>query len=254
MLQKMSRIAGLTRIELVVIIAVVLVIAGIAVPGLMSSQRASNERGAVTLLKTLASAEADFRTNDRDKNGVNDYWTADVKGLFTMTPAAEGERGDLPRHLPLQLISRDLAAADGDETFHPAGGENLPLSQFTPPGTSSGYWFMALVSDRSVADPADRCYQADTGGTPLMGPVHHKTRYGFTAFPFGPGAGDQRFIINEHNTIFPEDLKKDVPRVGSSRPPGLKTIPAWYLDWPNDDELKAWFHSKHCCDRPGRPR
>ena len=79
MLQKVSHNSGLTRIELVFITAVVLVIAAIAIPGLISSQLASNERGAATALKTLASAEADFRANDRDKNGVNDFWTADAK-------------------------------------------------------------------------------------------------------------------------------------------------------------------------------
>src|SRR3954465_774253 len=104
----MSRHSGLSRIELLFIIAFVLVIAAIAIPGLISSRRASNERGAASGLKALASAEADFRANDRDKNGANDFWTADVKGLYTMTPAAELEKGGPSKHLPLQLISLDL--------------------------------------------------------------------------------------------------------------------------------------------------
>src|SRR5689334_9677177 len=52
------------------------IVAAIAIPGLLSSQRASNERNASASLKTLASAEADFRANDRDNNKINDFWTA----------------------------------------------------------------------------------------------------------------------------------------------------------------------------------
>ncbi|HVR83252.1 MAG TPA: type II secretion system protein, partial [Planctomycetota bacterium] len=79
---------GFTLIELMIVIAIIAIIAAIAIPGLLSSQRASNERNASTSLKTLTSAEADFRANDRDWNHVNDFWTGDVKGLYCMTSAA----------------------------------------------------------------------------------------------------------------------------------------------------------------------
>src|SRR5258706_15614178 len=79
---------GFTLIELMIVIAIIAVIAAIAIPGLLSSQRASNERNASTTLKTLTSAEADFRANDRDGNKGADFWTGDVKGLYTMTNAA----------------------------------------------------------------------------------------------------------------------------------------------------------------------
>src|SRR6516165_7868464 len=79
---------GFTLIELMIVIAIIAIIAAIAIPGLLSSQRASNERNASTSLKTITAAQADFRANDRDGNHVNDFWTADVKGLYTMTSAA----------------------------------------------------------------------------------------------------------------------------------------------------------------------
>src|SRR5436190_13328249 len=79
---------GFTLIELMIVIAIIAIIAAIAIPGLLSSQRASNERNASTSLKTLSSAEADFRANDRDWNHVNDFWTANVAGLYTMTSSA----------------------------------------------------------------------------------------------------------------------------------------------------------------------
>src|SRR5688572_3806154 len=82
---------GFTLIELVVVLAVCAMVVALALPGLMSSQRASNESGASASLKTLASAQADFRQNDRDGNKVQDFWTADVAGLYGVVPAGETE-------------------------------------------------------------------------------------------------------------------------------------------------------------------
>src|SRR5215470_5957140 len=116
---------GFTLIELMIVIAIIAIIAAIAIPGLLSSQRASNERNASTTLKTLTSAEADFRANDRDWNHVNDFWTADVKGLYTMTSAgARGAAGDAADP-PIRLIELIAAAADADGTYYAAGGENM---------------------------------------------------------------------------------------------------------------------------------
>jgi type II secretory pathway pseudopilin PulG len=231
--------AGLTRSEIVVILAVLLLIAALALPGLLSSNRASNERGAAAALKTLASAEADFRTNDRDKNLVNDFWTADVKGLYTMTPAGELDKG----RLPLELISRTVAAADADATLYPAGGENLPLSQYASPAPSAGYWFMTLVSDRSASGP-EATYRQDTGGKPPMGAVHHLSRFGFTAFPDSSSKGKYLFILNENGTIFRHSLRAN-GRQGKDVPPGRTALKDFYLHWPDDPRLK--LVSLLCC-------
>src|SRR5438034_2346623 len=79
---------GFTLIELMIVIAIIAIIAAIAIPGLLAAQRAANERSAATSLKTLSTAEADFRANDRDWNHVNDFWTFNVCGLYSMTSAA----------------------------------------------------------------------------------------------------------------------------------------------------------------------
>src|SRR4051812_8671692 len=67
---------------LLVFVGVVVLVVVIAIPVLLSSQRASNARNASASLKTIASAEADFRANDRDGNKVEDFWTGDVSGLY----------------------------------------------------------------------------------------------------------------------------------------------------------------------------
>jgi hypothetical protein len=241
MIPTMRRSSGLSRIEHLFIIGGILLIAALAIPPLVSSQRAAHEREASTALKALSAAEADFRTNDRDKNGVNDFWTADVKGLYTLTPA------EVPgaRDSSIKLIELSVAAADADGVFVPAGGENAPLSAFTRSKAKAGYWFLALLSDRSVGDSKEATYALDTGGKPPMGSVHHPSRFGFAAFADSTKEGKYIFIINENNTIFRQDLPN--ARRGTAVPPGREGLHPWWRHWPNDDDLKRVLHPRDCC-------
>jgi hypothetical protein len=45
-----------------------------------------NERCSSDSLKTLTPAEADFRANDEDWLRAEDFWTRDVRGLYTLSP------------------------------------------------------------------------------------------------------------------------------------------------------------------------
>jgi len=230
-----DRILGLRAIEWVVLAAIVLIICAIAVPGLMSSQRASNERNASIALKTLSSAEADFRANDRDWNHVNDFWTGDVKGLYTMTSAEIRGAGKDPKDPPIRLIELNVAAADADPALVPAGGENMPLQSFASPSPRKGYWFAALITDQTLKDTPEAIYKQDTGGTPSMGKCHHTSKFGFTAFPDSLWAGKYRFLLNENNTIFREPLTGEA-RSGKAVPPGLDAVPKSLLEWPDDSK------------------
>lgn len=234
----MGRRSGFTRTELLIVIGIILVIAAIAVPGLLSSERASNERNASTALKTLTSAEADYRANDRDWNHVNDFWTADVKGLYTMTSAEYPGAGKDPKDVPIKLIDLDVATADADPAVAPAGGENLPLTQFGPHTMRKGYWYVALIADNTLTGTAEATYRMDTGGTPAMGKVHNTSKFGFMAFPDSWSKGKYYFQVNENNTIFRQE--KSV-RLGEAVPPGLKGIDPECLYWPDDSKLKSYW-------------
>lgn len=56
-------------------------------------------------MKTLAASEADFRGHDREGNRVEDFWTVDVTGLYSLTAALRWERRD--RREP-DLIGREI--------------------------------------------------------------------------------------------------------------------------------------------------
>jgi prepilin-type N-terminal cleavage/methylation domain-containing protein len=230
---------GFTLIELMIVIAIIAIIAAIAIPGLLSSQRASNERNASTSLKTLTSAEADFRANDRDWNHVNDFWTGDVKGLYTMTSAAVAGAGGGTTDPPIKLIELSIASADGDPALVAAGGENMNLTNFALSASKAGYWYQALITDMSLGSTTEATYKLDTGGTPIMNSCHNTAKFGFIAYPDSQSAGKYCFIVNENNTIFRSATSGSV-KLGPSNPPGLLAI-SNYQNYPDDTTLKGYW-------------
>jgi hypothetical protein len=91
-------------------------------------QRQINEKHAVSVLVEFPVIQGDFRKNDRDGNGIGDYWTSDIAGLHRFG-----------------LIDRALAEADAS-----------PLIPFTPkPLPKFGYYILALKTDETgkVPDP-----------------------------------------------------------------------------------------------------
>jgi len=231
---------GFTLIELMIVIAIIAIIAAIAIPGLLSSQRASNERSASTSLKTLSTAEADFRANDRDWNHVNDFWTYNVCGLYTCTSAAvSGNSGANTTTDPsIKLIELSVASADADSAYA-AFGEYAALSTFAVASAKAGYWYVALINDMSVSGTVDQTYKLDTSGTPPMGSVHNTSKFGFLAFPDSQSSGKFVFIVNENNTIFRSATTSAVKPTTAS-PPGTFTS-APYTDWPSDTNLKSYW-------------
>lgn len=158
-------------------------VAVVLLPGLLSSHRAYNERMASTQLKMLASAEADFRANDRDGNRVHDFWTADVSGLYYLTSGADGKE--------IRLIEVDVADADAKPL--------LPRPKGSIP--DEGYRYAALERDGSVAGDSG-LYKRDTDQSGRK--VHHESKFGFCAFPADAGSGKCVFFVNENNIVFRE--------------------------------------------------
>lgn len=167
-----------------VLVIIILLASGIAawvsfwvLPGL----RAENERKVSTMIKILSLAEVNFRDNDRDGNGVKDFWTGDVAGL-----------------LRSGLIEREVAEADA-----------RPIVPLIPkPVPYHGYYFVALQGDASVRPPES--YHRDTDRK--SGKVHHPEKYGFLAYPATPGrSGNYYFMICERNEVWRAPLAAPVP-------------------------------------------
>jgi hypothetical protein len=141
-------------------------------------RRLQNDKSTSASLWMLSKAEGDFRENDRDGNGIKDYWTGDVAGLYRFG-----------------LIERSVAEAD-----------TCPLAPLVSrPIPKNGYYFKALRMDRSEFPPV--VYAQATDKT--SGKVHHQERFGFCAYPAEPGVtGNEIFIVNENHTVFRTSVGK----------------------------------------------
>jgi len=234
----MSR-RGFTLIELMIVIAIIATIAAIAIPGLLQSQRASNERSASASLKTLATANADFRSNDRDSNHVNDYWTRDVRGLFTVYPSG----GTLAS--AIKLIELSLAGADAQNlpAIAPtaSNGAESQISNYTNFQPKAGFWYFHLWWDMSTSPPGPYGVNTDTSGWA----IHNDSIFAFGAWPDSYSSGRTLFILNEGNTLYKRGMIATC-RPGALTPPGwLSTTgfanggvtPPW--NWPDNAGLKA---------------
>lgn len=183
--------------------------------GAMSGRGASNERNASACLKTIATAEADFRANDRDNNRVNDYWVGDVAGLYSLKEGGQS----------IKLIEVSMALADAAPLEAGAAGGKIPaLTDFGQPAPKAGYHYRVMTHDNSSGKSEP--YAAETNPDDKMGKVHSNASFGFCAYPAEYGVtGTRTFIINEGNTIFWKDTAGEA-----------------VLEWPSDDELKAEWH------------
>ncbi len=126
-----------------------------------------NERHPPAFLRTLVSAEEDFRDNDRDGNGVRDYWTADVAGLHALLAPAGPGRVEM-----MKLIDASMARADGGR---PGA---VPIA---------GYLYRAMESDGSGRHPA------------RFGFCAYPAEYGRT--------GRATFIVSESGTVYRSDTR-----------------------------------------------
>ena len=178
------------------LVLVALIIA-IAVPGFLVTSRASNDRNAMSTIKTLGTAEADFRANDRDGNEVTDFWTGDVAGLYCIGR----DRSDA-----IKLIELSAAGADSAPL---KGAYPLSIDSFINSGPKAGYWYWAIRAG---------------------GPNYDLARFSFLSYPDSRAAGRTAFILNEEMTVYRR--KVDELLRGTDRlPPGPVTHPA-FRAWP----------------------
>jgi prepilin-type N-terminal cleavage/methylation domain-containing protein len=228
---------GFTLIELMIVIAVIATLAAIAIPGLLTSIRASNERNASASLKTLSSAEADFKSNDRDDNKVQDYWTGDVAGLYCMTSAAIAGNTDPP----IKLIEIGIAGADAypldffGGTFF-VNGHYSRISNYIVQSPKAGYWYFSAWY--SFNYPSYLYTRENTGGSGTSGWwVHNRSYYCFMAFPDRyKASGKGVFMVNEQNSVIKRDYGRSIKSSNAS-PPGWPN----YYWWPPEYEYRAYW-------------
>ncbi len=228
-----------TLIEIMIVVVIIAILLAIAVPAFLRAQRASNERSASSSLKTIGTAEADFRTNDRDRNGIADYWTGDVSGLFGAIPVAGGTQA-------VKLIDISVAAADAIPVpafaASPTAYGKVDVTATLPVSAKAAYWFYSLVTNGAESPPAP--FAVDTDNTGRL--VHNTATFGFGCFPDAFQQGRHVFVMTNTYTLFKRTCIANVNPTGGGFPNGrpldsgvANGATVSLSNWPADAELAA---------------
>jgi prepilin-type N-terminal cleavage/methylation domain-containing protein len=186
----MRKDRGFTLIELMIVIAIIAIIAAIAIPSLLKSKISANEKSAISTLRNLVTTEEQWKQGDPDRNGLADYWTADVSGLYRV----ENPEGD-----PIKEISFDVARAD----YCPLGNGTEGLADLDSADravSKAGYFYAAFV--QMLGSDLNETHLPD-GDDPYL----NTNKFAFQAFPeVYDTTGRNAFIVcQEGRTIWRRD-------------------------------------------------
>ena len=155
-----------------------------------------NERNATASLKSLVRAQMHFKDNDLDQNGVQDYWTANVAGLYCLQDKTSDKA-------IAALNDIGVASADTGRYSGEYENDNVKYNSelLLPVGPKTGYWYRVMQSDGQV-----KPYAQDTDKTGSK--VHNLNTFAAVAYPVTyDSTGRHTFIVNEPAVVYRKDTR-----------------------------------------------
>ena len=188
-------------LDLTLTAVILFVAAGVLIPAHTLAKWTSAHTFSSTQLVTI---EAAFRTQDADRNGIQDYWTRDVAGLHALHDA-QGR--------PIAMLDVEFARSDSapGRAYAELGGVCSPRKSWAP-GAWHGSCRSSFVRSMLV-DPAGRPYVDNTlpppkAGNAPSGSCTNLTRFAFTQFPavYLDGGFVLVFVVREDGVVWMKDL------------------------------------------------
>jgi len=191
---------GFTLIELMIVVAIIAIIAAIAVPNLLSSRLAANESNAISTLRNLVSAQAQFQsasTMDDDLDGTGEYGGfGEMSGFQALNQRANATGPAVALDPP--ILGATFANINGTGQVNKSG---YLFAVFLPNAAGTGIAEGAAGLPAAAWD-ADNC----------------EIFWSAYGFPVDDGTtGNRAFFVNQRGEIV--QTKMDTTQYNSASPP-----------------------------------
>lgn len=192
---------GFTLIELLIVVAIILIIAAIAIPNLMTSFIRANESHAVDRLKRYAEAQQSFKREGLGRIPANaspdDGYAADYRILYYGVRAPQAEAAD---PAPLALIPKSFADAAVAPTL---GGTSPSGVEYGQQHEEQGYLYLNPALPGGVS--AEEFYTTD---------------FALVAVPeLANKTGDHMYYVSGDGSIWRRLLEKGTPFASAAEYP-----------------------------------
>ena len=185
--------AGFTLVELMIVVAIIAILAGVTVPSLMGARARTNETAVIGLLRIVSSGNTTIRSQvsiDTDGNGVDADLAPDCRIDTDGNGVGEfGWLGELAGVVPVRTQT---------EKIHPTAlSQHLGEVDANGMLSRNGYYFMLYLPDSTGNGLAETA--ANTGSIDGLMATNFFT---FVAWPQAYGQSGQRtFFVNQMGEI-----------------------------------------------------